>query len=286
MYHDTHVHLEMLLSKLSLIPNVREGDQESNQDELPKEAKDKLIELLREHEFVLQSTCSTQNFISVSRIFDGIGKIKYWLGTHPCIVDEKFEISKYIAEQRTLINLLRLISPDLSKSIVGIGEVGLDYFHTQDAKLIATQKELFRTQIELAIELDLPLMIHCRDAFEDLFLILDKYPKIHKRFLVHCFTGGPKELARIVEYGSLVGIGGVVTFGSAKELQEAVAICPDTNFVLETDLPFLAPVPHRGQTCIPMMIEEVAYKIARLKSQTKNQVIENSLSNIKNLVII
>jgi TatD DNase family protein len=284
MYHDTHVHLEMLLSKLGFIPNVRDDELESNQDELPKEAKDKLIELLREHEFVLHSTCSTQNFLYVIRIFDGIDKIKYWLGTHPCIVDEKFDVSKYIVEQRTLINLLRLISPDLSKSLVGIGEVGLDYFHTQDAELIRAQKKLFRTQIELALELDLPLMIHCRDAFEDLFLILDEYPKIHKRFLVHCFTGGPKELTKIVEYGSMVGIGGVVTFGSAKGLQEAVAICPDKNFVLETDLPFLAPVPHRGQTCLPIMIEEVAYQIARLKSQTKDQVVESSLSNIKNLV--
>jgi Tat protein secretion system quality control protein TatD with DNase activity len=201
MLHDTHVHLEMLLTKLELLEGNREYTSNSEQKELSQEAKNKLTELLEEHDFVLQSTVSTSNFEYVTSLFQDSDKIKYFLGSHPEIVNSDFDLGKYLKEQKQLLENQPEIKEGKYKNqtVVGIGEVGLDYHYTQDPKLIQTQKQLFESQIQLAIEYNLPLMIHCRDAFDDLFKILAKYPEIHGRFLIHCFTGGIDEMYKTVK---------------------------------------------------------------------------------------
>jgi TatD DNase family protein len=330
MLHDTHVHLEMLLTKLGLLGDEREYVENPNEQILSQEVKNKLTELLADHEFLLQSTVSTANFQYVTNLFEGFNKIKYFLGSHPEIVNQSFDLSKYLKEQKHFLEnhpeikkgiykikienspLERTGTAGLSmesqdqkinsplegwqtksdgvdskqdkttnhsktQTIVGIGEVGLDYHYTQDTKLIQTQKELFESQIQLAIDYNLPLMIHCRDAFDDLFEILNKYPKIYSRFLIHCFTGGIDEMYKAVKLGGKIAFGGVITFKSAKNVQEAVEYCPLENFVLETDLPFLSP--KRGETCIPEHIDLVAEKVAELKKIPKQKVWECSGKN-------
>ena len=341
MLHDTHVHLEMLLSKLDLLGDMREYDEDSAEAILTDEAKSKLTELISNHEFLLHSTVSTKNFAYVTNLFKDFSKIKYFFGSHPEIVNSDFDLDKYLEEQPNfiennhifesikqnktnrmssqrevaakltegvspIINVASLINSKTviqsiakdpltienktqptqtqkeTQTIVGIGEVGLDYHYTQDPELIAIQKKLFQSQIELAIKYNLPLMIHCRDAFDDLFEILEKYPAIHGKFLIHCFTGGIDEMYRAIKIGGKIAFGGVITFKSAREVQEAVEYCPLESFVLETDLPFLSP--KRGEICIPEHIDLVAEKVAEIKKIPKQEVWEWSRRNCKELI--
>ena len=317
MIHDTHVHFEILLSKLDLLDGMREYDEDSADTELSENAKSKLAKLIANHEFLLHSTVSTKNFIYVTDLFKDFSKIKFFFGSHPEIVNADFNLPKYLENQRKFIEanpvfgsfkqkLSKVNSEESShrevaakltegaqtdnlicyskhkinfqsQILVGIGEVGLDYHYTQELNLIKTQKKLFESQIELAIEYSLPLMIHCRDAFDDLFEILEKYPSIHGKFLIHCFTGGIDEMYKAVKIGGKVAFGGVITFKSARNIQEAVEYCPLENFVLETDLPFLSP--KRGEICIPEHIDLVAEKVAELKKIPKQEVWELSRKN-------
>ena len=138
---------------------------------------------------------------------------------------------------------------------------------------------MFRFHIELALKLSLPIEIHTRDAWEDTFKILDEYPKIYNEFLIHCFTGNIENLKETIKRGGKAAFGGIVTFQKSIELQEAVRFCPVESLVLETDLPFLAPVPHRGKICLPEMIDDTAAKVADLKNLSKNQIWDWSRKN-------
>jgi TatD DNase family protein len=274
--HDTHVHLEMMLTKLGLYSDSRFEDQNSINSELNIETKNTLEFLLKNHDWVLQSTVSTQNYLLVTKLFKFLPKIKYFLGSHPDIVNLEFDIDVYLKQQKEVIQRER-------NNIIGIGEIGLDYYHSKDLQVHQKQQELFGKQIKLAIDFDLPIMIHCREAFEDTFAVLDKFPKIYNKFLIHCFTGTTEDLANVLKRGGKVAFGGVVTFKSAVELQEVARICPPDSFVLESDLPFLAPVPNRGQTCIPEMIKDVAKSVAKIRQIEEAEVWNLSLSNTKSL---
>lgn len=278
--HDTHVHLEMLLGKLDFWPEIepwirayRLGDKKVITDILSKKVEytAKLSELLTEHEFVLQSTVSTDNFDLVTRIFGEMDKIYYLLGSHPEIVTPDFELKKYLLEQENYLK-----DEGKRSLITGIGEIGLDYFYTQDRDLLDVQKKLFEFQIELASSLNLPVVIHCREAFDDLFAILHNYSEIHGKFLVHCFTGGVDECKKVMELGGKIGIGGVVTFASSQKLVEAVEYAPLESILLETDLPFLAPVPYRGKVCLPEHIKAVAEKVGLIKNVAAEEVLASS----------
>ena len=279
-FYDTHVHLDMLLAKLNFLPDGRILEGLDNQDfdfelgntKLSQAASNKLDNLLIDHEFVCQSTCSTKNYLVCHKLFGSFNKVKFFLGSHPDIVDDQFELQSYLDFQTQMINRY-----EIKDKIIGVGEIGLDYFHCQDSLLQDIQKKLFESQIQLAINLDLPIMIHCREAFEDLFEILERYPQIHGKFLIHCFTAGVDEMYRIVQLNGKMAFGGVSAFKSAIDLHQAIIECPLECFVLETDLPFLAPV--RGQICLPAMIDIIAQRVADLKNLTKEEIWQLSRQN-------
>jgi TatD DNase family protein len=278
--HDTHVHLDMLLAKLNFLPDGRileglnneEFEFELNKTALSDSATRKLESLIIDHEFLCHSTCSTKNYLVCYKLFNSFDKVKFFLGSHPDIVDDKFEIQSYLDFQTQTINTY-----NIKDKIIGIGEIGLDYFHCQDPLLQDIQKKLFESQIQLAINLDLPIMIHCREAFGDLFEILERYPQIHGKFLIHCFTAGVDEMYRIVQLDGKIAFGGVSTFKSANDLHQAIIECPLECFVLETDLPFLAP--KRGEICLPAMIDLIAERVGELKNLTKEEIWELSRQN-------
>lgn len=277
--HDTHLHLDVLLQKLGHLPSDKILEQNLDSVQLPilsDQAYTELNTLLQNHQLAIQSTGSTKNLQIVHQLLNGrIPQLRFLLGSHPEIVNSEFDLNNYLEIQT------KFVAKSLPKlnNIVGIGECGLDYFYTQDSTLIQTQKQLFRSQIQLAIDLNLPLVIHCREAFIDLFEILEEYPKIHGRFLVHCFTGNIQELQSIQKFGGKIGIGGIVTFPSAVGLQEAVIQASLSDIMLETDLPFLSPVPHRGKICLPEYVEIIAKKLAELKSISVEEVINSSWQN-------
>lgn len=161
---------------------------------------------------------------------------------------------------------------------VAIGEIGLDYYWVNDNK--PQQIEIFEQQILLARELDLPIIVHDRDAHGDTLEILKKY---EPKGVVHCFSGSVEMAEEIIKLGMYIGVGGVITFKNAKKLPDVVRIIPDELLLVETDCPYLAPEPYRGKTCHSGMIKFTAQKIAELRGSTTEQILNLTAQNAKNL---
>lgn len=143
--------------------------------------------------------------------------------------------------------------------VVAVGECGLDYFYEHSPR--GAQQEAFRAQIALAKERDLALVVHTRDAWDDTFDIL-RSEGPPERWVLHCFTGGPPEARRGLDLGAMLSFSGIITFKNAGEVREAASICPLDRMLVETDSPFLAPVPHRGRTNTPALVTVVGAAVA------------------------
>lgn len=162
------------------------------------------------------------------------------------------------------------------KKIVAIGEIGLDYHYGADSK--EEQKELLRQQLKIAEELQVPVIIHDRESHEDVFEILQNYNL--KDVIFHCFSGNAEFAKKCINSGYYIAIGGVVTFKNAKDLKEAAKIIPLDKLLLETDAPYLAPVPFRGKLNTPAYLKYIAQEIATLREidveEIKKQTTENA----------
>lgn len=146
-----------------------------------------------------------------------------------------------------------------------IGETGLDYHYMLSAKEI--QKEFLRRYLKLAIECKLPVIIHCRDAFDDLFKILDEEYN-HKPGVLHCFTGTMDEAMEVIKRGWMLSLSGIVTFKKSTELQEVARHIPLNQILIETDAPYLAPHPLRGKLNEPAFLVHTAQFIADLREMS------------------
>lgn len=165
-----------------------------------------------------------------------------------------------------------------STPFAAIGECGLDYHHLparleseSDALYSARleswkqrQKHFFRAQLELAARLGLGVVVHQRDSWDDTLAILRDFTG-RVRAVFHCFGGSPEQLAQLTSLGHLISFTGIVTFKNAAQVQASAATAPAGSFMLETDCPYLAPVPHRGQRCEPAHIPDIAAKVAALR---------------------
>ena len=145
---------------------------------------------------------------------------------------------------------------------MAIGECGLDFFYSHSDHDV--QKEVFARQIAWAKELDLALVIHTRGAWPETFDILDA-EGAPDRTVIHCFTGGADEARQCLDRGTFISISGIVTFKKADDVREAVAIVPRDRLLIETDAPFLAPVPHRGKTNQPAFVPLVGAAVAEVQ---------------------
>ena len=148
--------------------------------------------------------------------------------------------------------------------VVAIGECGLDYHYNHS--VAAEQRSAFAAQIGLAHELDLALVIHTREAWDETFSILES-EGVPPRTVFHCFTGGPVEAERCLAIGALLSFSGIVTFPSAPELRRAALLCPADQMMVETDAPYLAPVPHRGKPNRPALVSVVGMAVAELREE-------------------
>jgi TatD DNase family protein len=153
--------------------------------------------------------------------------------------------------------------------LVGIGECGLDYYYQHSPK--AQQRQAFSTQIALAKELDLALVVHARDAFGDLFDIF-RSDGVPSRTVIHCFTGTPADAEGCLELGCDISVSGIVTFKNADDLRSAVKLVPLERLHVETDSPFLAPVPHRGHANEPAWVSLVGEYVAALRGEDPQAV--------------
>ena len=162
--------------------------------------------------------------------------------------------------------------------VVGIGECGLDYHYDHSPRPV--QREAFALQIELAHRHGLALVIHTREAWDDTFELLAA-GGVPERTIVHCFTGGPDEARRCLDLGASLSFSGVVTFKNAADVREAVALCPLDRLLVETDSPFLTPVPHRGTPNEPARVPLVGAAVAKVKGLETAEVAEASTANAR-----
>jgi TatD DNase family protein len=161
-------------------------------------------------------------------------------------------------------------------SVVAVGECGLDYFYEHSPR--DAQRRAFAEQIVLAREHDLTLVVHTRDAWEDTFAILDDLG-MPQRTVIHCFTGGPEQAEECLARGAYLSFSGIVTFKTATELREAAVACPGDRMLVETDAPYLAPVPHRGRPNEPAFVAVVGAFLAQLRGEDPAELAASTRSN-------
>jgi len=146
--------------------------------------------------------------------------------------------------------------------VVAVGECGLDYYYEHSPR--AAQLEVFEAQAELAHRHGLALVVHTRDAWDDTLAVLDSVG-VPERTVIHCFSGGPDEARACLDRGAVLSFSGIVTFKNAGPVREAAALCPLDRLLVETDAPFLAPVPHRGQPNEPAWVALVGEQVASVR---------------------
>lgn len=191
------------------------------------------------------------------------------MGLHPCYVDERFETE------------LAIVKDWLEKRpFAAIGEIGLDFYHSVEFK--SQQEIAFQIQIEWAIEKDLPIVIHSRSSMDECIKMIASHGKGKARGIFHCFGGDERQAKKVIELGFYLGIGGVVTYknaGLAKIVEETSL----EHLVLETDAPYLSPVPFRGKRNESSYVVHVAQKIAELKKISIEEVDEITTANAKKI---
>lgn len=166
------------------------------------------------------------------------------------------------------------------KKVVAIGEIGLDYHTSKEFE--KKQKEFFIKQIEIANKLDLPIVVHTREAMGDTIEILQNHPP-KRRSLMHCYNGSLESAKILMKLGFSFSVGGLVTFKNAKNVQEVIKNIPIENILLETDCPYMTPVPFRGQKNEPKNIVYTADAVAKLKDMTLEEVARVTTENSKRL---
>ncbi|HZU71428.1 MAG TPA: TatD family hydrolase [Acidimicrobiales bacterium] len=164
-------------------------------------------------------------------------------------------------------------APDRPAALVAVGECGLDYHYDHSPR--PAQREAFAAQVGLAVRHGLALVVHSRSAWDDTFDILGSEGP-PERLVLHCFTGGPGEARRALDLGAYLSFSGIVTFPAAEEIRRAAALCPPGRLMVETDSPFLAPVPHRGRPNQPAWVPAVGAGVAAARSEPVEAVAEAS----------
>lgn len=177
-----------------------------------------------------------------------------------------------------------LLAATAHPKVIAIGETGLDYYYDKSDR--ETQKSLFRMHIDVARETGLPLIIHTRDAEDDTHAILaDEMGKGAFSALIHCFTASRDFAEKVLALGLTISLSGIVTFKNARDLQEIAKIIPDDRLLVETDSPFLAPVPNRGKVCEPAFVADTARFVAELRGISAEVLAAQTTANFRRLFV-
>lgn len=177
------------------------------------------------------------------------------------------------------IETLRSLAQE--KKVVAIGEIGLDYYWDNSPREV--QKKWFERQLALAREVDLPVIIHSREAAKDTMDIIREAAKAGNTGVIHCYSYAAPMAKEYISMGFFIGIGGVLTFKNARVIKEVASEIPLSSIVLETDSPYLAPVPYRGKRNNSMYLKEVVKQLAQIKQVSEETVITTTLANAKRL---
>ena len=215
---------------------------------------------------IVVSGCSRESIDEVMKLRDKYDIVYVTIGYHPEYADS--------VREKDLDYLKRLLS---EKKVVGIGEIGLDYHYTKENR--DKQIWLFEDQLKIAVEFNLPVVIHSRDATQDTINTLKKY---RVKGIIHCFSGSLETAKMYISMGFLLGIGGVVTFKNSK-LKDVVKEISLEFIVLETDSPYLAPVPYRGKVNSSKYLEYIAKFISDIKNISVSELAEITSKNASSL---
>ncbi len=218
---------------------------------------------------IIECGCDYKSSLEAVKLSKDYDFVYAAVGVHPESVND------YTKDE--LENIRNLYS---NKKVVAIGEIGLDYHYDDLAK--DKQIYLFEKQLILSKELDLPVIIHDREAHYDTMELIKKY---RPKGVLHCFSGSVEMAKEALKLGMYIGLGGAVTFKNARKPVEAAKMLPDDKILLETDCPYMAPVPYRGKRCDSSMIASTAEFIAKLRNTDTQKFIDKCTENSKRLFL-
>lgn len=209
---------------------------------------------------------------AADKSIDALSEFGLWCtaGIHP------HDAATWEGNLTGLEKLLAATRNDYPGMLVGIGECGLDYHYENSSK--EQQMAAFAGQIKLAKEYDLTLVVHAREAWDDLFTLLDT-EGAPQRIIMHCFTGGPDELSMALNFGAYISFSGIVTFSNAENIREAAKECPPDRILVETDSPFLSPTPNRGKPNRPAWVALVGDEVSALRGMDRSAMQDITRSN-------
>jgi len=209
---------------------------------------------------------------AIRALADRFEELRYSVGVHPLDTEHWQPDTPEILRQ----------AAQADSRVVAIGELGLDLFREQN---LAAQLAMLEPQLDLAVELDLPVIVHCRDAAEPMLTLLRQRASLGgcPRGVMHCWGGDPEEMAGFLELGFFISFSGTVTFPKAEATHACARQVPADRYLVETDCPFLAPVPRRGKRNEPAFVAAVAARVADLRGQTLTEVAHASSSNAARL---
>ena len=253
MIVDSHCHLDF--------PELYQ-----NLDDVIKRAHDNNVSRL------LTICTNLKSFEKIKLIINKYKNVFGTIGIHPHETENFKNVdSKFISN---IINK--------HKKIIGVGETGLDYYYNHSDKSV--QKASFIEHIKSALEFDLPVIVHSRNAEIETFEILKSEKKNTKlKILIHCFTGSKDFAKKLLDLGSYISVSGIITFKNSIELADAVSIIPNNKLLVETDSPYLSPSPHRGKQNEPSYIVHTIEKLSQIKKAPIENIIQNTTNNFLKL---
>tara|TARA_Y100000389_G_scaffold195633_1_gene227353 strand:+ start:4967 stop:5728 length:762 start_codon:yes stop_codon:yes gene_type:complete len=219
---------------------------------------------------LLTISTSYESFERVAKIVNKDAIIYGTIGIHPHETKENKISADFIAK-----NLAK------NSKIIGVGETGLDFFYTNSDK--NNQIDSFKVHIEAAIKSNKPIIIHSREAEDETFEILNEYRNKDLKILMHCFTGSKNFAKKLLKLNAYFSASGIITFKNASDLRETFKFLPLDKILIETDSPFLAPVPNRGKKNEPSFIDFTAQKLADIRNISKSDIIISTTDNFNKL---
>ncbi len=252
MFIDTHCHLE-------------DENFSADRNEVIERAK------LAGVERIINFGSTLQSSEAVTELAKNFSELYAGVGIHPEEIDE--------FDANTCARLAELAA---NTKVIAVGEIGLDYHWEKDSSRRLIQQKIFVAQLDLARQLNLPVCVHDRDAHADTLKILQTEAR-GLRGVLHCYSGSLETAREVFKLDWFIGVDGPLTFKNSAKLPEIVKAAPRDRILIETDAPYLAPVPHRGKRNEPAYVVEVAKKLAELRNETLDEVAAYTSANAKNL---
>ena len=222
-------------------------------------------------EYMLTISTEDKSFSKILKIINEHESVYGTYGIHP-----------HEAKTHQNIKSVDIINKtNQSKKIIGIGETGLDFYYNHSDKDV--QISSFDKHIKAAIDLDVPIIVHSRNAELETFEILNKYKNKKLKILMHCFTGSKNFAEKLMNFNTFFSASGIITFKNSIDLQNTFKIIPLERLLIETDSPYLAPVPNRGKKNEPSFIKYTAEKLATIKDISYSEIVQSTTDNFNNL---